>query len=107
MYIYQVQSFSFLIIQSSAATGAFSLACTVFIPTILLFTTGFILRNYKYGGILNILLKNDGKMRALEGLDEYVPVGSKIDVGGRRTLIAATAAASTMAAGAAASTATT
>ena len=34
------------------------------------------------------------------GLDEYVPVGSSIDVGGRRSLIAATAAISTIAAGA-------
>jgi hypothetical protein len=34
------------------------------------------------------------------GLDEYVPVGSEIDVGGRRTLIAATTAVSTIAAGA-------
>jgi hypothetical protein len=34
------------------------------------------------------------------GLDEYVPVGSSIDVGGRRTLIAATTAVSTIAAGA-------
>jgi len=34
------------------------------------------------------------------GLDEYVPVGSQIDVGGRRTLIAATTAVSTIAAGA-------
>jgi hypothetical protein len=34
------------------------------------------------------------------GLDEYVPVGSNIDVGGRRTLIAATTAVSTIAAGA-------
>jgi hypothetical protein len=34
------------------------------------------------------------------GLDEYVPVGSNLDVGGRRTLIAATTAISTIAAGA-------
>jgi len=34
------------------------------------------------------------------GLDDYVPVGSQIDVGGRRTLIAATTAVSTIAAGA-------
>ena len=34
------------------------------------------------------------------GLDEYVPVGSSIDVGGRRSLIAATTAISTIAAGA-------
>jgi hypothetical protein len=34
------------------------------------------------------------------GLDEYVPVGSNLDVGGRRTLIATTTAISTIAAGA-------
>ena len=34
------------------------------------------------------------------GLDDYVPVGSKLDVGGRRSLIAATTAVSTIAAGA-------
>lgn len=36
------------------------------------------------------------------GLDEYVPVGSSIDVGSRRTLIAATTAVSTLASGVAA-----
>ena len=35
-----------------------------------------------------------------DGLDEYVPVGSNIDVGGRRTLIAATTAVSAIVAGA-------